>query len=191
MYGMGGDAIGNRRERAPGGERPDARPPLARDQLWCFNALMDTLTQEECEALLADEYVAHIAVITPEGPYVTPISHVYADGELAFRTAPGRRTEAIEVDPRVSIEVSRYDKESGNWTSAIAFGTARIIRGDELKEQSVVDALFEKYRDAYGNLLSMPSGFPGIRFIVAVDVSEISGRSSGGYLSQRTRPGRL
>ena len=152
---------------------------------------MDTLTQEQCEALLTEEYVAHIAVITPEGPYVTPISYVYADTELAFRTAPGRRTEAIEVDPRVSIEVSRYDAESGNWTSAIAFGTARVVRDDELKEQVVVDLLFEKYRDAYDNLLSMSSGFPGIRFIVVVDIAEISGRSSGGYLSQRTRPGRL
>jgi nitroimidazol reductase NimA-like FMN-containing flavoprotein (pyridoxamine 5'-phosphate oxidase superfamily) len=153
---------------------------------------MDTLTQEQCRNLLEDEHVAHIGVITDEGPYVTPISYVTLDNKLAFRTAPGRRTEAIEIDPRVSVEASRYDRETGDWSSVIVRGTATVIRNDAAREQVVVDALFDKYRNAYDNLLSMPAGMGlGTRFIVVVDIVEMSGRTSGGYLQPRTRPGRL
>jgi nitroimidazol reductase NimA-like FMN-containing flavoprotein (pyridoxamine 5'-phosphate oxidase superfamily) len=117
---------------------------------------------------------------------------VFFGSQLAFRTAPGRRTEALEVDPRVSLEVSRYEAETGSWSSAIASGTVRFVRDDPAKEQLVIDGLFEKYRDAYDNLLSVPAGFPpGIRFIVVVDIDEISGRTSGGFMGPRTRPGRL
>lgn len=153
---------------------------------------MDTLTAEQCQALLEESHVGHIGVVTDEGPYVTPISYVVIGSQIAFRTAPGRRTEAIQGDPRVSIEVSKYDMGTGDWSSVIVSGTARVIRNDPAKEQIVVDALFEKYRNAYDSLLSLPAGLgPGTRFIVVVDVAEMSGRSSGGYLQPRTRPGRL
>lgn len=158
----------------------------------CFNGVMDTLTSEECQSLLEEEKVAHIGVITDGGPYVTPISYVLVGGHLAFRTAPGRRTEAIEADPRVSIEVSRYDEETGDWSSVIVTGTARVMPEGEDSDQVVVDALFDKYRHAYQSLLSVPSGIGlGPRFIVTVEIAEISGRTSGGFLTQRTRPGRL
>jgi nitroimidazol reductase NimA-like FMN-containing flavoprotein (pyridoxamine 5'-phosphate oxidase superfamily) len=153
---------------------------------------MDTLTQDQCRELLEQQHVAHIGVITEEGPYVTPISYVFLENRLAFRTAPGRRTEAIEVDPRVSVETSRYDAATGDWSSVIVHGTASVIRNDPAREQVVVDALFDKYRDAYDNLLSLPAGMgPGTRFVVVIEVHEMSGRSSGGFLQPRTRPGRL
>ncbi|HSF86141.1 MAG TPA: pyridoxamine 5'-phosphate oxidase family protein [Acidimicrobiia bacterium] len=153
---------------------------------------MDTLTQDQCQALLEQAHVAHIGVITEEGPYVTPISYVFLGNKLAFRTAPGRRTEALEIDRRVSVEVSTYDPDTGDWSSVIVTGTAAVIRNDAAKEGVVVDALFEKYRDAFKNLLSSPPGNePITRFIVVIDVHEMSGRRSGGYVTAKTRPGRL
>jgi nitroimidazol reductase NimA-like FMN-containing flavoprotein (pyridoxamine 5'-phosphate oxidase superfamily) len=153
---------------------------------------MDALTMDQCHTLFTEEHVAHMGVITADGPYVTPISYVFFGTQLAFRTAPGRRTEALRIDPRVSVEVSRYERDTGSWTSAIASGTARIIRDDAAKEQVVIEGLFEKYRDAYDNLLSLSGGSPpGIRFIVLIDIDEISGRTSGGFMGPRTRPGRL
>lgn len=153
---------------------------------------MDTLTQDQCQALLEREHVAHIGVITDEGPYVTPISYVFLGNKLAFRTAPGRRAEALEADPRVSVEASTYDPKTGDWASVVVEGTARVIRNDAAKEGVVVDALFEKYRDAFKNLLASPPGSePVTRFIVVIDVKEISGRTSGGKVTAKTRPGRL
>jgi len=153
---------------------------------------MDTLTPEECRSLLEHQHVAHIGVVTPDGPYVTPISYAIVGTELAFRTAPGRRTEAIEADARVSVEVSDYDAETGDWASVIVTGTARIMADEPITEQAVIDALFDKYRHAYQSLLSVPSdiGF-GPRFVVLVELAEVSGRKSGGFMSTRTRPGRL
>jgi nitroimidazol reductase NimA-like FMN-containing flavoprotein (pyridoxamine 5'-phosphate oxidase superfamily) len=158
----------------------------------CFNGGMDTLSQDQCLSLLEEAHVAHIGVITDEGPYVTPISYVVLGNKLAFRTAPGRRTEALEVDPRVSVETSSYDAETGDWASVIIRGTAQVIRNDAAKEGVVVDALFEKYRNAFSNLLASPPGSePVTRFIVVIDVTEMSGRTSGGYVTAKTRPGRL
>jgi nitroimidazol reductase NimA-like FMN-containing flavoprotein (pyridoxamine 5'-phosphate oxidase superfamily) len=157
-----------------------------------LNGPVDTLSRERCEALLEEAHVAHMGVVTDEGPYVTPISYVFFGTQIAFRTAPGRRTEALRVDPRVCVEVSTYVEATGDWESVIAMGTARVLQDDQAREQLVVDALFDKYRNAYDNLLSLPAGLgPGTRFIVVIDVSEISGRCSGGYLQPRTRPGRL
>lgn len=153
---------------------------------------MDTLSRERCDALLEEAHVAHIGVITDQGPYVTPISYVFLGSRLAFRTGPGRRTEAIRTDPRVCVEVTSYDEPSGNWESVVATGTASVLADDAARERQVVDALFDKYRNAYENLLSMPSGVgPATRFVVLVDLDEVAGRSSGGFLQPRTRPGRL
>lgn len=153
---------------------------------------MDTLSRERCEALLEEAHVAHIGVITAEGPYVTPISYVVLGNQLAFRTAPGRRTEAIQADPRVSVEVSTNDRTTGDWESVIIAGTAQVVRNDPVRERVVMDRLFEKYRDAYDNLSSLPAGLgAGTRFIVVVEIREISGRSSDGFLQPKTRPGRI
>jgi nitroimidazol reductase NimA-like FMN-containing flavoprotein (pyridoxamine 5'-phosphate oxidase superfamily) len=156
---------------------------------------MDRLTTEESLALLAERPVAHVGVIAPEGPYVTPISYVLTGSDpvrLVFRTAPGKRSDAIEMDNRVSVEASRYDDDTGSWASVIVRGRARIVRNDPALEVEVVSALVDKYRSAYDTLLAPPPHADSRTiFLVVVDVLEVSGRRAGTPLGPRTRPGRL
>ena len=152
---------------------------------------MEELSRAEALELLESERVAHVATAAGGEPYVTPISFVIIGDELLFRTAPGRRLDAITANPRVCIEASRTD-EVGNWKSVLAFGDA-YVADDPHREVDVVAALLEKYADAAESLLaSSPTRpFDPQPVLVAVPLTEVTGRTSGSGLNPRTRPGRL
>lgn len=141
--------------------------------------------------LLREELVAHIGVATADGPYVTPVSFVYSGEDIAFRTRPGTRLSALTADPRVCVEVSRYDRETGAWESVVVRGHARRITDDQ-RIQQVIAAILGKYRQAFGSLLAPGAALPlGDEAVVVVGVEEITGRSSGSFFGPRTRPGRM
>ncbi len=150
---------------------------------------MEELSRERAVGLLTSEAVAHVA--TAGDPYVTPISFVVLGDELYFRTVPGRRLDAIKQDPRVCVEASHVD-EAGNWESVLVFGAARLV-DDPNREADVIAALLAKYHGASQGLFSLGGGrpFDPQPVAVAVPLTEVTGRSSGGGLSPRTRPGRL
>lgn len=153
---------------------------------------MEPLTEAETLALLASCLTAHIGVIDGETPYVSPMSFVLDGHTLAFRTGAGRRLEAIKASPRVCVEASQYVDENGAWESAIAWGMASVVVDNELKN-SVVQRLLSKYEDLIGSPLAFSAWQPvgGSPIVVAVEIDEVSGLSSGRGFSPRTRPGRL
>lgn len=153
---------------------------------------MDPLSREEALELLESAPVAHIGVVADGLPYVSPMSFVVVDDQVAFRTVPGRRLEAIRANPRVCVEAAKFDSASGEWASVIVMGTASEIGDDPLRTE-VVSKLLEKYRDALGSPLSRGGLQPltGLPHVVVVKIEEISGMASGSGLSHRTRPGRL
>lgn len=152
---------------------------------------MDELTRAEALELLAALDVGHVGTAAGGEPYVTPISYIVIGDEVLFRTLPGRRLDALRVNPRVCLEASRSD-EDGNWESVIAWGAAREL-DDPNREADVVSALLSKYHDSSDGLLSFGSSrpFDPSPLVIAVLIDEISGRTSGRGFSPRTRPGRL
>lgn len=151
---------------------------------------MDTLDQQAIDQLLDTADVVHLAVVDP-GPYVTALSFVMLDGDMYFRTYGGRRINALRNDPRVAVEISQVDPETGDWVSVIGEGTARIVE-DVAMAVNVEAALIHKYAQAYETLVSGPARPPmGESYIVAVTLDTISGRSSGSGWGRRTRPGRM
>ncbi len=152
---------------------------------------MDELTPAECRRILSAAQVGHLAVISDGEPYVSPISYVYMDDAIWVRTGPGRRVDAIGEHPRVCVEVSEFDDETGHWESMIIWGEARICQ-DDRTAQRVIMAILTKYRDSMGSPLSPGGGAPmEPEVIVEIPVEVGTGRSSGSYFSVRTRPGRL
>ncbi len=152
---------------------------------------MEELSRDRAVELLTSEAVAHVATAAGGEPYVTPISFVVLGDELLFRTTSGRRLDALKANPRVCIEASRTD-EDGSWESVLVWGDARIV-DDPYREADVVAALLAKYHQASEGLFSTGGGrpFDPKPVVVAVPLSEVSGRSSGAGLNPRTRPGRL
>lgn len=150
------------------------------------------MSEAAARQLLERAPVAHVGVIAEGAPYVSPMSFVVEGNTIMFRTMPGRRLSALKANPAVSIEASRFDEESGDWASVIVTGKARLV-DDDASRQLVLGKLYEKYRDVLGSPLSRggPQPMASLPHVVVVEIEEISGMSSSGLFSLRTRPGRL
>ena len=153
---------------------------------------MHPLDRDEALRLLAGSPVAHLGVVSDGKPYVTPMSFVLDEGRVMFRTQPGKKLDAIRANPTVSVEASHFDMESGEWDSVIVSGLAREI-DDELLGQRAVSLLLDKYAPALGSPFARGGlqPLPGLPHVGVVEIEEVTGRTSGGGLEPRTRPGQL
>lgn len=133
-------------------------------------------------------------MVDGDAPYVTPMSFVLdPSGMLLFRTLPGRKLRVLRANPKVCVEASRYDVDTGSWDSVIVTGTAREVDDDEL-ESTAVALLFEKYQEVLGSPLSRSGSMQpllGSPLVFRVDVDDITAMSSGRGFAARTKPGRL
>lgn len=153
---------------------------------------MDPISEAEARQFLTEAMVAHIGVVSNGDPYVSPVSFVLDDNRILFRTKPGKRFEAIEANPNVSIEASLFDDETGDWISVIVQGRA-TERIDPATTDRTVEMLFDKYDTVLGSPLNRDvfqamATFP---HVVEVSIDQITGMVSGRGFSIRTRPGRL
>lgn len=153
---------------------------------------MEPLTVDEAREILAAAPVAHIGVIVDDEPYVTPMSFVLDGDRILFRTVAGRKLDGIHANPRVCVEVSRYDEGTGDWASVIVYGTAEEIE-DEETTRITVEMLMSKYRDVIGSPLSRGGVRPiiGLPHVIEMKIERVSGMTAGRGWGHRTRPGRL
>lgn len=163
------------------------------EAIWWWHVDMEQLTRPEAMEFLESQPVAHLATVLDGVPYVTPMSFVLEQERILLRTLPGKKIDAIKENPEVCVEVSAYDDKTGDWTSVIVHGEARLI-DDPIAQQRLVNHLFEKYGDVMGSPLSgggglMPLG--GTPHVLEIPIRDITGMSSGRGMSVRTKPGRM
>lgn len=153
---------------------------------------MEPLSQEAALDLLTEGMVGHLGVISGGEPYVTPTSYVVDGSRILFRTQTGRKLDAIEENPKVCLEVARFDEENGNWQSVIVTGIAKEATDRETGERTV-QMLFDKYRKMLGSPLDRGGLqlLPGWPRVMVIEIETISGMTSRDGFSSRTRPGRL
>ena len=152
---------------------------------------METLVASAVARLLENEPVAHVGVVADGTPYVTPISFVWMDDALWFRTMPGRRLDAMVANPKLSCEVSRFELDTGYWESVIVDGTAEVM-ADEDVETTVMNAIRAKYRRITRMALDLPPDvLPHVGVIIRVEPTHVSGRGSGRGIDGPALPGRL
>jgi nitroimidazol reductase NimA-like FMN-containing flavoprotein (pyridoxamine 5'-phosphate oxidase superfamily) len=154
---------------------------------------MDELSVEHCLRILEEGWVGHLGVISEGEPYVAPISYVFVDGRVCFKTGAGRRADAIRSSPRVCLEISQTDESTGEWESVVVWGDASEIT-DDLEAQAVISALISKYRPILGSPFSPGADDVGLvdrDILLALPIEIITGRSSGSLFNISTRPGRL
>ncbi len=151
---------------------------------------MIELDEQRCLRILDETDTAHLACIADGEPYVTAMSFVMVDGVCYFRTARGRRVDALRSDPRVCVEVSRRTDGDG-WESVLFTGTAGFVPEDDTATRApVVAAFLHKYR-APALAAAITSVLPSERPLIAVVPERITGRASGGGFAANTLPGRL
>lgn len=87
-------------------------------------------------------------------PYAVPLSFAYEDGKLFFHSAQaGHKIDAIKRNPKVSFCVVGADDVVQStlttyFRSAIVFGRARILTGDDEKKPAL-ECLARKYAPDY------------------------------------------
>jgi nitroimidazol reductase NimA-like FMN-containing flavoprotein (pyridoxamine 5'-phosphate oxidase superfamily) len=121
------------------------------------------------------------------------MSFVIDEGFMYFRTMPGKKLDALADNPKVCVEASVYDDQTGDWESVIIRGEAEIVDDQEVREKTV-SALYQKYDQVMGSPLGRP-GRPqldaGMVRVVRVTFDRVTGMTSGKGFAARTKPGRL
>jgi len=116
-------------------------------------------------------------------PYAVPVSFVFSEGKIYFHSAKsGHKVDAILQNPKVSFAVVDEDTiVSAEYTtyfrSAIAFGQARIVEGEE--RRAAFAALVEKYSgDQPAEAKQNEIARCDHALIIAIDIEHLTGKEA-------------
>src|SRR5687768_11665520 len=83
--------------------------------------LIQTMTTEECWAMLAQSNIARLACARDNQPYIVPL-RVDLDGDSLYGYATlGRKIEWMRTNPLVCLECEEFTTDR-RWASVIVFG---------------------------------------------------------------------
>jgi len=166
---------------------------------------MEPLLDARVDQILDSAKFAHLAVVSDGDPYVGPLSFVRYEDALYFRTVPGERVDALELHPRAAASIVEFDDETGAWESVLVRGDVSFL-GSDWSDDVVIVLFLEKYRDYTSELGSGPRlgaqdaamdwvGTPEVgrdaAIVFSLAMREVTGRTSGRWMTPGTRPGRL
>jgi len=143
----------------------------------------NALPNEETVAMLRKATNGVLSVTGDDGyPYGVPVSFLYRNNQIVFHCATeGHKLDAISRNPKVSFCVVEQDlivpaEFNTLYRSAIAFGKARILAGEEKREY--IEAIAKKYapdydKEAKDYIKSDWSGFN----VVVIDIDHLTGKA--------------
>jgi len=143
----------------------------------------NALPKEEAVAMMKKATNGVLSVDGDDGyPYGVPVSFVYRDDRIIFHCATeGHKMDAILRNPKVSFCVVEQDlivPEDFNtlYRSAIAFGKARVMTGEEKREY--IETIAKRYapgldKEAKAYIESDWNCFS----VVVIDVEHITGKA--------------
>jgi len=137
--------------------------------------------------MLARHHVGRIAYTFHDRVDVEPISYVYADGALVFRTAPGSKLETLMHHPWVALEIDEVEGVF-DWRSVVVHGTSYIL------QETGAEAERRAYRAAVTSLRRLVPGtldegdpVPFRSVVLKLHIDRMTGRAarSGGRPRRR------
>ena len=91
------------------------------------------MSPAEMHALLQRESFAHLGCTNDGRPYVVPMNYAYDGKELYFFTTEGMKTQFIDANPKVCLQVEEVT-DSSHWRSVMVVGEARrLTRADSAR----------------------------------------------------------
>lgn len=82
---------------------------------------VEVLDREECLALLAQDVIGRLAVMSGIGPVIFPVNYALDADAIVFRTAPGTKLDAGPRAP-ASFEIDDFDRETKSGWSVVVVG---------------------------------------------------------------------
>ena len=116
---------------------------------------LETLSADECRALLAEHSFGRVAVWSGDHPAVLPVLYRLLDGDVVFRTAPGEKLIAAALGQEVVFEIDGLEPVRRTGWSVNVVGRAEHIV-DHTEKARVAQLDLEPwagdYRDEYVRL---------------------------------------
>lgn len=92
---------------------------------------VEDMAPAEMHALLERASFGHLGCSRDSRPYVVPMNYAYHDGELFFFTTAGMKTQFIDSNPRVCLQVEEVT-DGSHWRSVMVIGRAeKLTNGDD------------------------------------------------------------
>jgi nitroimidazol reductase NimA-like FMN-containing flavoprotein (pyridoxamine 5'-phosphate oxidase superfamily) len=89
------------------------------------------LSTSECRDLLEEGVVGRVAMATPVGPRIVPVSYRVHGDAIVFRTAPYSELSTYGWDTDLAFEVDELDHEAHAGWSVVAIGRAHVVDDPE------------------------------------------------------------
>lgn len=94
---------------------------------------VEDMTPADMHALLQRESFGHLGCARDNRPYVVPMHYAYDGKELYFFTTEGMKTQFIEANPKVCLQVEEIT-DSMHWRSVMVIGQAeQLTNAEELQ----------------------------------------------------------
>jgi uncharacterized protein len=97
---------------------------------------VEDMSPAEMHALLQQENFGHLGCARDSRPYVVPMHYAYDGKELFFFTTVGMKTQFIEANPLVCLQVEEIT-DSTHWRSVMVIGKANEITRPEETQQAM------------------------------------------------------
>ena len=97
---------------------------------------VEDMAPAEMHALLQRESYGHLGCSRDGRPYVVPMQYAYDGKELFFFTTEGMKTQFIEVNPKVCLQVEEIT-DSTHWRSVMVIGQAEQLTSAEELERAM------------------------------------------------------
>jgi len=95
---------------------------------------VEDMAPAEMHALLQRESFGHLGCARGSRPYVVPMHYAYDGKELYFFTTQGMKTQFIDANPQVCLQVEEI-ADSTHWRSVMVVGKAeQITRNEEMQK---------------------------------------------------------
>ena len=97
---------------------------------------VEDMAPADMHTLLQRESFGHLGCARDSRPYVVPMHYAYDGKELYFFTTEGMKTQFIEANPQVCLQVEEIT-DSTHWRSVMVIGRAEQITGNEEMQRAM------------------------------------------------------
>ena len=97
---------------------------------------VEDMSPAEMHALLQRQSFGHLGCARDNRPYVVPMHYAYDGKELYFFTTQGMKTQFIEANPQVCLQVEEI-KDATHWKSVMVIGQANELTSAEESQRAM------------------------------------------------------
>ena len=97
---------------------------------------VEDMAPAEMHALLQRKSFGHLGCARDGRPYVVPMGYAYDGKELYFFTTAGMKTQSIEANPQVCLQVEEIT-DSTHWRSVMVIGKAEQLTNAEEMQRAM------------------------------------------------------